>query len=189
MIEAWKIEKEELIYECPIFNAYRSWRKNPRTSTQIDFMLVRGLDWTNVLALTESNQVVMVRQFRHGIEANSLELPGGCIETTDNNSAAGALREFTEETGFSAELHSELLSAHANPAMMNQRLTIYLATNATLVSQQRLDEGEDIEVELVDLEKIPQLISEGKITHTTTIAAFGMLALKNQSSIAGFSPR
>ena len=176
-IKPWQIQREEEIYDCPIFQAYRSWRKNPRTAVEIDFMLVRGPDWANVLALTEKDEIVMVRQFRHGIEDISLELPGGCLEASDSNPAIGALREFSEETGYSAELNGCLLNAHANPAMMNQRFTIFLAKNARHVGVQKLDSGEDIEVVLVQRKHVYEMIMRGEITHTITIAAFGVLAL------------
>ena len=181
MIKPWRIKREEQIYDCPIFKAYRSWRQNPRTASEIDFILVRGPDWANVLALTANNEVVMVRQFRHGIEASSLELPGGCLEVSDSDPAAGAMREFTEETGYSAKLSGILLSAHANPAMMSQRFTAYLAENAERTVQQTLDEGEDIEVELVKLDHVRTMIERGEITHTITIAAFGMLAMRQKT--------
>ena len=179
-IKPWQIKREEQIYDCPIFKAYRSWRNNPRTLTEIDFMLVRGPDWVNVLALTAQDEVVMVRQFRHGIEANSLELPGGCLDAGDSSCAQGALREFTEETGYAAELVGPILTAHANPAMMNQRFTCFLAKNAQVSANQSLDQGEDIDVVLVKRSRVLELIETGEISHTITIAAFGVLALSGR---------
>jgi 8-oxo-dGTP pyrophosphatase MutT (NUDIX family) len=57
-------------------------------------------DWCVVVALTEDQRLVLVRQWRHGAQSWSLELPGGVIDRTDRDPVAAAQRELQEETGY-----------------------------------------------------------------------------------------
>jgi 8-oxo-dGTP pyrophosphatase MutT (NUDIX family) len=73
-------------------------------------------DWVNIVALTPEGEVVLVRQFRFGIETLSLEVPGGVIEAGEDPVAAG-LRELREETGYVGERGRLIASIHPNPAI------------------------------------------------------------------------
>ena len=59
-------------------------------------------DWATVVALTPDNQVVMERQYRHGIQKILLELPGGVIDDSDASPLEAARRELLEETGYTS---------------------------------------------------------------------------------------
>jgi len=74
------------------------------------FHLIKGPDWAAVLCLTPERQVVLVRQYRHGFGAASLELPAGVIEPSERPIDA-ARRELLEESGFEANIIEPLLAA------------------------------------------------------------------------------
>ena len=139
------------------------------------FHLVRGPHWASVLCLTASNQVVLVRQYRHGIAGGSLELPAGVIDTGEEPLSA-ARRELREETGFSAQYFEPLITVAAEPARNSARAHFFVATGAERAAEQALDETEELEVLLVEPRELFELIDAGHIVHGVHIAAILLAA-------------
>jgi len=133
----------------------------------------------NVIALTDRNQVVLVRQFRAGTRSVTLEIPGGGVERTDGSALVAARRELREETGYAARSWKRLGVVQPNPAFQSNRCTTYLARGCRCVGDLIPDAGEDLAVELVPLSRIPGLIRSGRITHSLVIAAFHFLSLQH----------
>ena len=98
------------------------------------FHLVHGPHWASVLCLTEARQVVLVRQYRHGLGGPSLELPAGVIEPTEAPLAA-ACRELREETGFEAQEITPLLTIAPEPSRNSARAHFFFAEHARRVAE------------------------------------------------------
>ena len=124
-----------------------------------------------MIPLTSDNDVVLIRQYRHGTRTITLEIPGGVIEGNDSPEEA-ARRELREETGYQASDMHLLGHVHPNPAFLDNICYTYLARDVSIVGEQEQDEREDIEVMLKPVEEIPSLIREGEITHSLILAAF-----------------
>ncbi len=92
----------------------------------------------NVIALTDREDVVLIRQYRHGIGEVTLEIPGGLMDADEP--LAAAKRELLEETGYRAEEWIDLGYVHPNPAIQNNRCYTFLALGAKLAGAQSLDE-------------------------------------------------
>ena len=75
---------------------------SPRTGLPHPFYVLDCPDWVNVVALTDRNEVVLVRQFRAGTHSVTLEIPGGGVEKRDGSALVAARRELREETGHAA---------------------------------------------------------------------------------------
>lgn len=166
----WERLGDDTLASYKVFHARRSRRRSPRTGSEIGFFLIDTPDWVTVLPLTDDGHVVMVRQYRHGSERVSLEIPGGLIDPHETDPAAAAARELREETGFAAE-RLELLGAMSpNPSMMTNRCHAYLATGCRRVGDLAMDPGEDIEVVLVPLAELDDLLRRGGIDHAIVLA-------------------
>ena len=169
--KSWKLISSQTSKSFPIFALRTDRAKSPRTREEYDFYILESRDWVNVIPLTSNNDVVLVRQYRHGTRTITLEIPGGIIEGNDSPEEA-AKRELREETGYhSSDMHL-LGHVHPNPAFLNNTCYTYLARDVSIVGKQEQDEREDIEVVLRPMEEIPRLIRKGEITHSLILAAF-----------------
>lgn len=135
----------------------------------LDATVMEFRTWANVVAFTKDQRVVLVRQYRHGIGDTCVEFPGGIVEDGEDP-LDGARRELLEETGYAAREVIEIGSVYPNPAMQVNRLVCYLALDAEKISAQHLDEGEDIEVDLVSLDELLALAKEGKFPNALQLA-------------------
>ncbi|MCL4272992.1 MAG: NUDIX hydrolase [Anaerolineales bacterium] len=125
--------------------------------------------WANVLALTKNNEVVLVRQYRHGVQEDLLEFPGGIVDDGESP-LEGIRRELMEETGYSAENIVEVGRIYPNPALQHNTLFCYLATDVEKAGEQHFDDTEEIEVQLVPLEELIELAKSGKFLHALHVA-------------------
>ncbi len=102
-------------------------------------------DFAVIVAITEDQELVVEKQYRHGVEKVLLEIPAGVIEPGETGEKA-AYRELLEETGYRAENMTFLFKLAPNASHMSNYAWCYLARNVVLSAQQELDETEDLEV-------------------------------------------
>ncbi len=169
-IRRWDELSNETLAHYKVFHVRKSRRRSPRTGAEIGFFLMDTPDWVNVLPLTDDGQVVMVRQYRHGSERISLEIPGGLIDAHETDPAAAAARELREETGFEAQQITPLGVMNPNPSMMTNRCHAFLATGCRRIGDLQMDPGEDIEVVTVPLSDLDGLVARGAIDHAIVLA-------------------
>lgn len=167
----WKLISTHEEASYPIFNLRVDQAQSPRTDRLYDFYVLESADWVNVIPLTANNEVVLIRQYRHGLREVTLEIPGGIIEDSDS-SVEAARRELREEIGYEASEMILMGDVHPNPAFLNNRCTTYLAKGVYPAGGQEQDDKEDIEILIKPLEDVPRLIREGHITHSLVLAAF-----------------
>ena len=120
-------------------------------------------DWVHVVALTPDDRLVLVRQFRPGAQATTLELPGGIMEATETDPVVAAAREFTEETGFTAAEFRPVLGLPPEPAHSSNRIHFVLALGCAPAGPQALDAGEDIAVETWPVAEVLAGLTQGLV--------------------------
>ncbi len=171
MPKPWPLVRSTLDKSYHVFSIRTDTACCPRTGQEHDFYVLESQDWTNVIPLTPDDQVVMVRQYRHGTREITLEIPGGLVDAGDR-AADAARRELLQETGYEAKDVIFLGSACPQPAILNNHSITYLARDVRKVQTPQLDDTEDIEVVLVPLSEIPDLIRNGEITNAMVVLAF-----------------
>jgi 8-oxo-dGTP pyrophosphatase MutT (NUDIX family) len=166
----WTVVESELVQDCTVFRVSRTLSRSPRTGEVHPFYQIRAGDWVNVVPLTGDGHVVMVRQWRHGCQELTLEIPGGMVDPGESPAEAAA-RELLEETGFRAERVEPVGRVNPNPALFDNRCHTFLATGCRPVAEVRNAATEETAVELVPRAGIEQLVREGRIHHALVVAA------------------
>jgi 8-oxo-dGTP pyrophosphatase MutT (NUDIX family) len=141
--------------------------RHPQRAVERDFVVIASADWCNVIAVTPDGKLVLVRQFRFGIEEFSLEIPGGIIDPGETPVAA-AVRELREETGYSARSWTHLALTHPGIGYSDERIEYYLARDLQR-GESRLDEGEFLQVFSLPFATAVQWVLQGRITDTKTM--------------------
>ncbi len=139
-------------------------------------------DWATVVPLTRGGQVVLVRQYRHGLGQVTLELPGGIVDDGETPLQAAG-RELQEETGYSGSSLVELGMISPNPAIQSNMIHFFLAQDVEPDGGQHLDPTEEIEVALMPLDELIALAGKGGLLNALQVAAL-FLALARLKRIA-----
>ncbi len=167
--EIWERIESKEIADCVVFKVRENLMQNGDKTGK--FYVIENPDWVNIVALTKDFDVVLIEQFRQGIEEVILEIPGGMIDG-DELPETAARRELLEETGYSAEEFVFLGKSRPNPAIQNNWIYHFAAINAEKTGEVAFDEHESVVTKLCPVMRIPNLIQTGEITHSLVLAAF-----------------
>lgn len=181
----WKKTKQEILIDSPFVVIEKKWMIRPGDSKAHGYFHFRFPDFCNVIAFTEKMELVMVRQFRMGIEGMTLEVPGGVVDAQDRDPARTALRELKEETGFGPNASTKVTPlgwSYPNPAIQDNRCHFYAIGPVEWVSEIANDETESTELVLVPAADIEEKIRASEIRHALTLNAFQFLQTSLQTS-------
>lgn len=127
-----------------------------------------------IVAITDDNKVVLVKQYRKAIEKEIYELPAGKIEIGETPLEC-AIRELKEETGYSVDSLKLIHKYYTTPGFSNQLVFIYLAKNL-IPGESHLEEDEFLEVYEIDREEAYNMVINNEICDSKT--AIGLLLTK-----------
>ena len=168
--QRWQKLQQRLHLQTRVFEVLGRTYLHPARRTEREFIVIEAPDWVNVVARTPDDQLVLVRQFRYGIDEFSLEVPGGVMEPGEDPVTAG-VRELREETGFSGTGARLLGSVRPNPALQANRCHIVLVEGAVKTHELEWDADEEIEVSTRAVEEVLALAHSGGIVHALALNA------------------
>ncbi|MBL8078161.1 MAG: NUDIX hydrolase [Anaerolineales bacterium] len=163
-IRNWKILETK--YLQPRFRIDRCELSNGQ---MINAAVLEFQTWANVLAVTRDQKVVLVKQYRHGVQEVLLELPGGVVEDGETP-MDGIKRELLEETGYATDQFIEVGNFYPNPANQTNTMYSFLALDVEKVANLHLDDGEDLEVHLIPLDELIAMTKRGEFLHALQVA-------------------
>ncbi len=178
-IKPWVRKSTRQLADCRIFNVNESTSVCPRTQNEHRFFFIETADWVNIVPITTDNQVVFIRQFRHGSGDITLEIPGGMVDPGEDPGTA-AVRECMEESGFRAAETRSLGVLNPNPAIFPNKLHTFIATGCERVAEIANTSTEHTEVELVPLDALPDLLQRGVIDHALVVATLWRVLYERQ---------
>ena len=122
-----------------------------------------------VLPLTDSGEVIFVKQFRYPYKEEVLELPAGKLNLGEDPFES-AVRELKEETGAEAKKCTPLGRLYPSPGYCGEIITMYLAEELSF-GEQKLDEDEFLDTVKIPFEKAVEMILAGEIPDAKTQTA------------------
>ena len=134
------------------------------------FHVIHGPDWASVLCVTEASEVILVRQYRHGIANSSLELPAGVIEPHETPEEA-ARRELVEETGYEGGDWVHIQSVSTEPARHTTTAHFFCVRGARQTRPPAPEETEVLELVKVPLADLARIATDGTIVHGVHVGA------------------
>lgn len=176
-IQPWCLEPPRELLSTKVFDILaRRGTSTADPDKHGEFFSLACPDWANVIALTPAREVVLIEQFRFGIEEVTLEIPGGIIDAGESPAEA-CTRELLEETGYAGDAIRMIGRVSGNPAIQNNFVHTGLILNARPAAAVNLDHLEEISLRLVPLDAIPDLVRSGAIHHAFVVAAFHHVSL------------
>lgn len=136
-------------------------------------------NWVAVLALTKNQKVLLIRQYRHGVQDVIWELPGGVVDNGESP-LEGAKRELLEETGYTTDKMVEVGKSFPNPATQTNVMYAFLALDAEKIDIQHLEDAEEIEVCPMPLEEAIRMAKKGEFSALQVAVLFYALAHMNR---------
>jgi ADP-ribose pyrophosphatase len=160
--------KSELVYDGRILRV-----KNDTVSLYNGALagreVVEHSGGVGIIPVDEDGNVYMVRQFRYPAGESLLEIPAGKLEYGEDPFEC-AVRELSEETGFTAETYTDLGRFYPSPGYCQEVLYIYLAQGLK-PGKMHLDENEFLDVVEYPLDELVQMVMDNKLSDAKTIIA------------------
>lgn len=129
-----------------------------------------------IAALTDENELLMVRQYRYPYSEVVLEIPAGKRDSADEDPLECGKRELREETGATAQKFIPLGELYPSPGYCGEIIWMYAATGLTF-GDTDLDEDEFLNLEKIPLEKAVKMVLSGEIKDAKTQTAILKLKL------------
>jgi len=172
----WTVLETQFLQDCAVFSVSRTLAKSPKTGATHPFYRIDSSDWVNIVPITPAGEIVLVKQFRHGLDGFTVEVPGGMVDAGESPAEAAG-RELLEETGYRARQIVPLGGANPNPALFGNTLHVFLGKDAEWVSEVRNDGTEETHVLVASPDELRQLVRNGAVNHALVIAALYLLDL------------
>lgn len=160
-MEKWKLLSSAYICKEPWATLRRDTCELPDGRINDHYYVLEYPDWVNMIGITEQNELLVIKQYRHGAGIIALEIPAGTTEAGEDPKNA-AVREMLEETGYQFDQIEEIAALYANPATSGNITYTYLMTGGKKVQEQDLDEHEEIEVYRIPLEEAKRMLLDNK---------------------------
>lgn len=160
----------ELVYKGSILDIYKDTMDVGNGKIEEWDYVAHRMGAACVLPVLPDGRVLMVRQYRNALERDTIEIPAGCRDSLEEDTAVCAARELEEETGYKSNKISFLLSLRTTVAFCNELVDVYLAEDL-VPGEQHLDDAEDIRVEAFELETLCDMVYRGVIQDGKTVAA------------------
>ncbi len=168
----WKVLERQQLLTCRIFTVADRLCQAPDGRTG-RFMVIETGDWVNVVPVLhrpDGDYFLMVRQYRHGMDAVCMEFPGGMVDAGENPEEAAG-RELLEETGFRAGRLRHAGTMSPNPAIMDNRFHVYVADMLEGGNERDLDENEILDALLVPVGEVRARMGEAPYSHALMATA------------------
>ena len=149
---------KEYISNHHYFTARKDSYQTPTGKIIDPYFVVELPECVLAVAITKEKQVLLIEQYRHGIQQQSIEFPGGFIDDGETPETA-IVRELQEETGYTFTGYHYLGKTYSNPGVLTNVTHLFVATGGEKTAEQSLDENEEITIMLKPLEDVKIMVN------------------------------
>lgn len=174
MIKKWKLLSKKDVSPSPWFPIEEREYELPDGRVVDDFTVTTLPDVAMIIPILKNGKVVMIRQYKPGIDEISLEFPAGRIEPEHKGITETAMAELEEEIGIKVKIEElkELGKLTGFPTKATEVVYTFLVTGCEFNSEQKLDETEEIEVLEFSPKEIDKMIEKREIWNALAIAGW-----------------
>ena len=163
----------KVVYQGPLFRVLHDKIVEP-SGKHNERDVIRHNGSVVILAIDSSKSrknpwIVVERQYRHAANQYLWELPAGKLEAGED-ALAGAKRELTEETGYSAKKWKPLVEYYASPGFLGESMKVFVA-EGLVAGDATPEEDEEIEFRLVKMSDVLKMIEKGAIKDGKTLTS------------------
>lgn len=185
-MEKWKTTSSKTIVDDKWLKLRVDSCVTPTGGTVPTYYVLEYGDWANCVVIDSDNQLIMIRQYRHGIDDFVSEFAAGGIENDDPSPVEAMKRELAEELGYIGGEIYETGVSYPNPGSQTNKVYSFLALGGSCSKAQQLEEGESLGIEKRTLEEVLSDIGDqnsGVIYQSMHITAlfFALRFIKNSS--------
>lgn len=166
----WQVLDSSEPIDLVLFDARFDRVRHPRSGDEFQRLVLESADWVSCVAIDDEGTFVMVRQYRFGIGATTLETPGGMVDPGEEHGQA-IQRELLEETGFGGGTWTPFGTVEPNPAFHDHLCHHWLAEGVRRVRDPTPVAGEYIEVTQMTEIEVVVAVRSGTIRHSLALSA------------------
>lgn len=174
MADSFVLLESDLVYEGNIISLYVDKIKSPEGRV-MEREVVKHLDAVGIVALSKNKEIIFVRQYRHAIKSDLLEIPAGLLGDSENPEDC-AVRELKEETGFTARTVSKLAEFYTSAGFTDEKFYLFFTDEIEEGEPDREPGEEGMQVEIIPLNESVEMVASGKIVDAKTLTAILMAA-------------
>ena len=157
----WKVLTREYLSRKLWYTVRVDKVELPTGSIIEEYWVNEYVPWVNVVAVTARDEVVLIRQYRHGLGQVHFEIPAGTTDPGETSLEDAAKRELLEETGYAGGRWSPFVTLSANPALQDNLTYTFLAEGVARVRDADPGAGEDLRTHLVPVGELEALLDGG----------------------------
>lgn len=177
-MKKWKVINSKRVFESQWVKLRQDAVKLANGTVVDDYCVVESAKVAMVVAKTVEGNILVVRQYKHGVAEVMLEFPAGYVES-DENVETTVERELMEETGYRAGTFTYLGKLGMQVTRSDEVIYVYAAEGLEKIREQQLDVSEMIDVVEFNPDEIESAIIKGEIWSSSTIAAYFLWKMKH----------
>jgi ADP-ribose pyrophosphatase len=153
--------------------------------SESEYQTVKHAGAVAVVPIDHEGRILLVRQRRHAVDDNLLEIPAGKLEP-DEDPWICARRELEEETGFTCGHLELLVSYFSSPGFTDERVQIFLGEELRKVADPPETDGhEPISIEWLERQEAVPAILDGRVVDGKSIVGLALLRLREHPEDTG----
>lgn len=159
----WRRIHSETLVDTHWVKVHRDSVELPNGCRIDDFYTVAINDAAAIVALDDAGNIILKKEYRYCYDRDLIEIPAGTFEGGETDGLKVAQRELLEETGYVSDNWQYIGATVESSAKLTNQMHIYFAQHCRTVSEQKLDETEELEVLVVPLEQAVKMVMRGEI--------------------------